>query len=161
VETGVLQALIAHRHRIRANWETFLRLERPSSPLANPDALVHLLDRTLDEIFTDLALWSARAHPRAYEPRCPCGRNPWLTYLDAGRQALREALVEVQAALPDLLAPSRDESMACLDQVLDHLARREIEAFCALCQFRSKAEAHPPSLRQVSHHAHHAHHEGT
>ena len=93
---------MAHRPGIRASWETLLRLERPSSPLANPDALVHLLDKTLEEIFTGLLLGSPRIHPRPYVPHCPCGMNPWLAYLGAGRQALRQALVEVPATLPGL-----------------------------------------------------------
>ncbi len=144
METEVLRALAAHRRVIRTNWETFLRLERVSSPLANPDLLVHRLEPTLDEIFTDLLLWSSRAHPKAYVPLCPCGLNPWLAYLSAGRQAFREALVEVQAGLPDLSPAARDESLACLEQVMDHLARREIEAFCALCQSRPKDRAPGP-----------------
>ncbi len=150
METELLQALAGRRHGIRATWETLLRLEKPSSPLANPDTLVHLLDRTLDEIFADLALWSPRAHPRQYAPLCPCGLNPWLAYLRAGRQAMREALVDLQAASPRLTRAARDESLACLEQVLDHISRREIEAFCALCQSPQKTRAHAtPAL----HHA--------
>jgi hypothetical protein len=145
--------MIAHRRAIRAKWETLLRLERPSSPLANPDTLVHLLDQSLDEIFSGLLLWSPRAHPRAYQPHCPCGMNPWLAYLAAGRQALREALVDVQAALPGLAPTARDESLACLEQVMDHLARREIEAFCALCQHRPRTTGQAAPARST-HHAH-------
>jgi hypothetical protein len=154
VDTEILRALVAHRPGIRTSWETLLRLERPSSPLANPDALVHLLDKTLDEIFADLVLWSPRAHPRSYVPHCPCGLNPWLAYLSAGRQAFRQALIEAQAAVPALGSGARDESLACLEQVLDHLSRREIEAFCALCQSRAKLTVQPAPASE----AHHAHH---
>ena len=153
METAILQALAAQRPGIRTAWETLLRLERPSSPLANPDTLVHLLDRSLDEIFKDLALWSPRAHPRSYVPHCPCGLNPWLAYLGAGRQALREALVGAQAAMPGPGHTARDEALTCLEQVLDHMARREIESFCALCQSRPGAHAHPAPAGP----AHHAH----
>jgi hypothetical protein len=149
VQTAVLQALATQRGAIRANWEALLRLERPSSPLANPDLLVHLLDQSLDEIFRDLLLWSRRAHPRAYVPHCPCGMNPWLAYLGAGRQALRQALIEVQAASPAQTHEARDDALACLEQVMDHIARREIESFCSVCQSRPKTAAAPA---QPSHH---------
>jgi hypothetical protein len=153
VETTILQALAAQRPAIRSNWETLLRLERPSSPLANPDTLVHLLDRSLDEVFQDLLLWSRRAHPRAYVPHCACGLNPWLAYLGAGRQALCQALIEVQSATPGQTHESREEALACLEQVLDHIARREIESFCALCQSRPAAHAHQVPAGPT-HHAH-------
>ncbi|SDS44653.1 hypothetical protein [Opitutus sp. GAS368] len=152
----MLQALSAQRRDIRLNWEALLRLERPSSPLANPDTLVHLLDRSLEEIFRDLALWSSRAHPHAYAPQCPCGLNPWLAYLDAGRQALRAALIDVQVATPGLSHAARDEALACLEQVLDHIARREIESFCAVCQSRPRAHRQT-SPAGPAHHAHQAH----
>jgi len=129
---------------IRANWEALLRLERPSSPLANPDLLVHRLDQSLDEIFKDLLLWSLRAHPRPYVPHCPCGMNPWLAYLGAGRQALRQALVEAQVAIPGQTHEAREEALACLEQVMDHIARREIESFCSVCQ--SRPRFHVPAV---------------
>ncbi len=137
VDTEVMRALAAHRPEVRANWENLLRLERASSPLANPDTLVHLLDTTLDEIFKDLHLWSPRRHPtRAHARSCPCGRNPLLAYFGAGRQALREALIVAQAASPHLTAEQRDTALTCLEQVFSHIERREIESFCAVCQFR-------------------------
>ena len=143
---------MAQRPLIRANWEALLRLERPSSPLANPDLLVHLLDQSLDEIFRDFQLWSPRAHPRSYVPLCPCGMNPWLAYLRAGRQALRQALIEAQSALAGQTQEARTEALAALEQVLDHIARREIEAFCSVCQSRPKAQAPvPPAEFSRSH----------
>ena len=80
--------------------------------------------------------------------------NPWLAYLGAGRQALRQALIEVQVALPEQTHATREEALACLEQVMDHIARREIELFCSVCQSRPKAAA-PAGAPPHSHHSHH------
>jgi hypothetical protein len=133
-----LQALEAQRACIRSNWEYLLRLERASSPLANPDTLVHLLDYTLNGIFQGLRTGThRRAAVRDLESLCPCGRNPLLAYFAAGRQALREALVLAQTLSPELTAQQRDDALVCLEQVFGHIARAEIEMFCAVCQFRA------------------------
>lgn len=153
VQTEFLWAFEAQRPAIRANWEHLLRIERINSPLANPDTLVHMLDLTLNELFRNLRAWSPRRHhARLNEPHCPCGRNPLLAYFAAGRQALREALVVAQSATTTLTASERDEALATLDQVFGQIARREIESFCAICQFRESAEH--PAAEPVHHHAH-------
>lgn len=140
METNVIRALEIQRPAIRAHWESLLRLERVNSPLAQPDLLVRLLDRTLDDLFATLSGWSMRRHPpHVPAPTCACGRNPLLAYYAAGHQALREALVIFQADILILTGTERDEELACLDQVFRHVTRREIEAFCALCQFRAAA----------------------
>lgn len=132
--------LQAQRPALRQSWERLLRIEKTTSPLANPDALVHLLDTTLDEIFRDLAWRSPRRHPSpAFVAECPCGRNPLLAYYAAGRQALREALVGAQAANPGLAVQARDQDLKVLNEVFDQIARREIESFCGICQFREPA----------------------
>ena len=51
MQDELMSALLARRSQIRGRWEALLRVERASSPLANPDALVHLLDWTIDEVF--------------------------------------------------------------------------------------------------------------
>ncbi|MEO6995714.1 MAG: hypothetical protein ABI273_19065 [Lacunisphaera sp.] len=151
METAVIRALEVQRPAIRLQWESLLRLEPVSSPLAQPDLLVRLLDQTLDEIFVLLRAWSSRRHPtRTPAPGCPCGRNPLLAYYTAGQQALREALVMIQAGTPALMVADRDDAFICLDQVFQHIARREIEAFCALCQFRIDPPCTPPPFRQIS-----------
>ncbi|MEJ1972328.1 MAG: hypothetical protein WDM96_07665 [Lacunisphaera sp.] len=130
------RALSEHRPVVRAQWEKLLRLDRGSSALARPDALVYLLDTTLDELYAILPAWSQRRHPSHMAgPACPCGRSPFLAYFATGRQALHEGLVTVQARMPALTAQARDDALACLDQAFLHLARREIEAFCSVCQF--------------------------
>lgn len=117
-----------------------MRLDRGVSPLARPDALVYLIDRTLDQVYADLPWWSPRRHPtRAPAPVCPCGRSPFLAYFAAGRQALHEGLITVEAAKAGLSAAERDAAFACLDQVFNRIARRDIEAFCAVCQLHPAA----------------------
>ena len=144
MDAAMYRALRDHRPAIRDQWEKLLRLDRGSSPLARPATLVYLLDTTLDEIFAILPAWSVRRHPtRMAEPHCPCGRSPFLAYFATGRQALHEALVTVQARLPALTPSDRDDAFACLDQAFMHIARREIEAFCSVCQFHPAT--HPGS----------------
>ena len=137
MDPAIQYALAERRLAIRAQWERLLRLERGSSPLARPDTLVHLIDTTLEEVYASLPLWSLRRHPtRAPEPVCACGRSPFLAYFAAGRQALHEGLITVQAGIPGLTAAHRDEAFACLEQVFSRIARRDIESFCAVCQLR-------------------------
>ncbi len=132
------RALMEYRLFIRAQWERLLRLGHGDSPLGRPDALIHLLDTTLDEIYRTLADWSPRRRPsRQPEPVCPCGGNPFPGYFSAGRQALNEGLVTIQSRMPALTAARRDEAFACLNEVFSHVARREIELFCSLCQLHS------------------------
>lgn len=147
-----MTALSARRPQIRARWEDLLRAERVTTPLANPDALVHLIDWTLDEVFRTLQNLPMRRRPIRSLPRtdvdCPCGRNPLLTYFAAGEQALQESLVLSQAQCLHLVPIERDTALHELNGTLRHIARREISAFCALCQLRDRAVA---EVREMSH----------
>ncbi len=145
MQEALVRALSSRRRDIRARWEALLRIERINTPLANPEALVFMLDWTLDEVF------SALQHPHkgrrsfSHPAVCPCGRNPLLAYFAAGKQALVEALVLVQAEHHAELHPAeRDEAMSELKGCVHEITRREIEAFCAVCQFRH--DAHPAVL---------------
>lgn len=145
MQENLVHALRSQLPQIRARWEALLHAEPVNTPLANPDALVHLLDWTMAEIFRALTtLASRRRAPRRgplveYRPECPCGRNPLLAYFAAGEQAMREALILAQAATPALDPIQRDASLEELNLVLHHIARREIEAFCGVCQHRNSA----------------------
>lgn len=130
---------------MRARWEALLRAEPVTTPLGLPDTLVHLIDTTLEEIF--VALDNPPIRPgtnartvAASEPLlCPCGRNPLLAYFTAAEQALREGLILAQATCAPLAPIERDSSLEELDTVLQQISRREIEAFCGVCQFRQLA----------------------
>ena len=101
---------------------------------------MHLIDATLSNVFWGLRVQRfRRPAPRAPAAHCPCGRNPLVAFYAAGRQALHEALVGVQAATPGLTPAIRDEELEALDAVLDPLVRREIESLCAICQFQDSS----------------------
>src|SRR5688500_16205066 len=145
MQASLLRELRSRRCSVRGRWETLLRAEPVTTPLGLPDTLVHLIDTTLDEIF--VALDNPPKRPRTNartvadsEPLiCPCGRNPLLAYFTAAEQALREGLILAQATSGPLDPIERDRSLEELDTVLQQLSRREIEAFCGLCQFRHLA----------------------
>jgi hypothetical protein len=147
MQADLIRQLEARRAGICRRWEDLLRVERSVSPLASPDILVHMFKLTLDELFHSLASAHDAGKPEAAS--CPCGRNPLLTYFSAGRQATREALVLAQAAQPSILPADRDGAMADLDFAYSRIAQREIESFCAVCQFRRTLES-APSLAGVS-----------
>ena len=147
MQETLVTSLRTRRPHIRARWEDLLRIERANSPLAHPDALVHLIDWSLDEIFQALADPLAQRHPLrrpspdGHRHECACGRNPYLDYFDAGVQAVHEALVLAQSAVPALKPADRDNTLEEINRVLQHLAHREIEAFCGVCQYRNAAPA--------------------
>lgn len=148
MQPELVDALRNRRPDIRARWAALLHAEPVNTPLANPNALVHLVDWTLDEIFRGLTMVSVRRRAGrvdapAYKPHCPCGRNPLLAYFAAGEQAMREALVLVQAAAASIDPIARDASLHELNFVLQHTARREIEAFCGVCQHRTGVNGAP------------------
>ena len=151
-----MRALIARRREIRARWEVLLRIERVNTPLANPDALVFMIDWTLDEVFGALRLAGVKRRGAAAEhrPECPCGRNPLLVYFSAGTQALEEALVLSQAGTAGLTPDDRDGAFAALKSVMRDISRREIESFCAICQYRT--QPCPASLSTDRHATAHA-----
>ena len=142
MQEELLQGLDAQRRRIHARWEALLRTERVNTPLAYPDSLVHLIEWTLDQVFTALRAPNSRrraerAHIHAAaRPDCPCGRNPLLAFFLAGEQALLEALVLEQASRLSIDPVERDTALAELYHAIRGIARREIEAFCSVCQHR-------------------------
>lgn len=151
VQAALLQALARRAPAIRARWADLLRVERASSPLANPEALVHLIDWTLRVVLRRLQAPGTRRrprHPHAWpEPGCPCGRNPLRAHFAAGEQALLEALVLCQAEGPHPSPAERDAALQELNLAFRHLAHREMAAFCALCLRRPLQLAMPPAAR--------------
>lgn len=155
MQASLLRELRARRFSIRARWETLLRAEPVATPLGNPDALVHLIDPTLEELFAALEGAPATPAPDAPAPACSreagchCGRNPLLAFFAAAEQALREGLILAQASSAPINPTERDRSLYELDVTLDHVARREIEAFCGLCQFRNLALPAPVQMLAI------------
>jgi hypothetical protein len=56
---------------------------------------------------------------------------------------MREALVMAQVEMAALTGADRDGALADLDSGYSQIARREIEAFCAVCQFKDAACPRP------------------
>lgn len=134
----VWRALIAERGAIQARWEALLRNRGATSPLGNPDALVFMMDWTLEEFFTRLHEATVRrsGDHLSDHAECPCGMNPLLHYFDTGEIALTEALHRVHEKLRGISAVDQGEGMQALCTVFRKMRRREIETLCAVCQRR-------------------------
>lgn len=146
MHSSLLRELQQRRFSIRARWEALLRAEPVVSPLGHPDALVHLIDTTLEEIFAGLEHASDSPAPGngrapSTNPLCRCGRNPLLAYFTAGHQAMLEGLILAQSASAPIAPSHRDSSLRELTAFLHAIATREIEAICGVCQFRHLALA--------------------
>lgn len=136
---GFAEELRTRRQAIRASWERRLRSETVISPLANPDTLVLMMDRTLDELFATL-LQAANGDiaPRTKSKRaqsgCLCGLNPLLAYFRTCASAICTTADCGRVAVTGIDAMAAGQ---CLDETLIRLreiAQREIAAFCAICQ---------------------------
>jgi hypothetical protein len=115
-----------------------LHVEPVNSPLANPDALTHLIPQTLEQVFTLLGK-PARAPvsvsaAKACMPRCECSHNPYLAYFLAAEQVLVEAMVLLEAELPT--SERRQSDVAEVMLAVRRIARLEIDTFCGACVHR-------------------------
>jgi hypothetical protein len=148
MQSELLSALRARHFEIRTRWAELLRVEPVTSPLGHPEALAHLIDWTLEDIFRALSTGGLRrrlSEGHVSTPNrslCACGQNPLLSYFDAAGQSLREALINVQVNVATLDPIERDASLEELNAVLHRVARHEIEAFCGVCQHRLKSDKH-------------------
>lgn len=141
MSSEILPHLRARRAVIHQQWETLLRVEPVSSPLANPEALKYLIPEALAEIFDTLdrpsrapvSLQSAKA----CVPECPCGNNPYRAFYLAGERCLVEAVVLIQAELG--LVERRQTDLAKVVYAIRRLARRDIDTFCGACSQRGVA----------------------
>jgi hypothetical protein len=134
MQDSLLRTLRAHRPAIRARWEALLRIEKINTPLANPDTLIYLFDRTLDQVFAELR----HPHPPGRgEMETPGSeKNPLVNYFVAGEQAILEALVLAQAELPTLEPRQRDADFSQLKRAVHGIAQREIGTLESVCQHR-------------------------
>ncbi len=140
MQEAFIRALSAHRAQIRARWETFLRIEKVNTPLANPDTLVFLFDQTLNEVFAALREHPAPRHPAP--PAVACEKNPLFAYFVAGEQALLEALILAQAGSRNLDPKERDADVAHLRHVMHKIARRDIGSLEGVLQSTKASASH-------------------
>lgn len=128
-------ALAAHRPQLRQRWEERLRALPPSSALASPDALVHLMDSTLDRLGTEIGVEAPR-RPAGPPPECRCGLNPLVAYFITAEEALMETLFHDDTVWPVLSARDRERALTTLLRALRRIAHADLETFCSLCQRR-------------------------
>ena len=147
----IIEALQQRRAQIRARWEALLRIEKVTTPLANPDTLVFALDQSLDEIFATLE--QSLPHKIGAASLASDGPGPWRAYFRAGEQALLESLVLLQAEMKSLDPSTRDTSFGNLKQVINSLTQREIEAWDAIRRQTAKPRGARHTKKPVTTHA--------
>jgi hypothetical protein len=139
MHSSFVAELAARRHAIKHAWERKLRAEPITSPLANPDTLVLLMDRTLDDLQLSLGAAASGQTPSGGQARgartgCLCGLNPLLAYFRVGASVIATTL----SVGPQ--RPSEFDAVAyhsCIHEMLAEfqaIAHREIRTFCAMCQ---------------------------
>jgi hypothetical protein len=157
MQESLVNSLCAQRRGIHARWEALLRTERVTSALAYPDSMVHLIDWALDQLFAALREPAVRRRAEhsggraVTRPECPCGKNPLLAFFRAGEQAMLESLVLEQAAHRPIEPHERDVALNELCYAIRSMERREVEAFCSVCQHH-----HGPPHPHAHGHALHA-----
>jgi hypothetical protein len=141
MEPGFIEQLRFRAYPICSQWETLLRLERPDSPLANPDALRYLIPETFNEVLNALERIGhepARTDSAPAVPPCDCGKNPYRAYYQAAERALLEATVLIQAHSGK--KPRYPGEIASVMCAVRSLATRDIEGFCSICSHRGELD---------------------
>lgn len=138
MQDALLRALLAHRPTLRQRWETLLRARPANSPLANPDALVHLMEWTLDGLFEELRSPASRRRAGFRgagdaPPPCPCGLNPLLAYFETAAKAAEDTFCHDISDTHRFTVLEREAALAELKAVIKGVGRREIASFCAVC----------------------------
>ena len=135
VDENVIGLLEGLRPLIKQRWEALLRAEPVVSPLSSPDALVYMMDETLDQVAAAMRTRSVRAwlrrNPALIAPlrdRCVCGLNPLLAYYITGRVALC-------AVAEEKLGPAFTEVILFYHSI----AQKDIEALCGVCCHQGSA----------------------
>lgn len=145
MEPTLFRALQARRALIRQRWEVLLRQQHESSPLTNPDTLIHLIEWAIERIFMSLesksSLRTRSRTPQSTLPgKCECGQNPLVAFYLCGEQAVQEALLLIQTeiASSENAVPITPKPATELYRVVRQLAVREMDSFCAVCRGRSQ-----------------------
>ncbi|AHF89332.1 hypothetical protein OPIT5_02710 [Opitutaceae bacterium TAV5] len=141
----LIGALKARRLYLRVRWEVRLRALPPSSALAEPDALVHLMDWTLEQFFQELQTGPRHSARESGQPRCPCGLNPLIAYFVTGEAALMEIMLDPRGRWAHLEPGRCTEEITIAREAIRRVAGREIDAFCAVCQRKEAPKTTLPS----------------
>ncbi len=146
MQASTLRLLKILRPNLRRRWEVRLRSIPPTSPLANPNTLVFMMDRTLDQIFINKPKKGSTETPPVSthhrDELCACGLNPLLAYFASAERALIECEAEMIAATPPVFSSEEIHTVISAAKIgLARLAQCEVETFCSLCQRRSDRPA--------------------
>jgi hypothetical protein len=112
------------------------------------------MDWTLEQLLNELRQARFRRPSEKQSPQpserqlCVCGKNPFLAYFAAAEQAIIEVLFLAEEELSTLSSLERSESLDDLKRAVHAVARRDIEAFCAVCQSRARQEKKQQRLAQ-------------
>ncbi|MET0262673.1 MAG: hypothetical protein ABW223_07230, partial [Rariglobus sp.] len=111
----------------------------------HPDTLVHLMDRTIDDVFRELASPTSarRRQPPIKADICACGRNPLLAYFATATLAFQHTLALCADRIP-ITSIEAD----LVERAVTRVGRREITLFCALCRQREDHHTHCPVSRE-------------
>ncbi len=146
MQDALLRALQAYRPTLRQRWEILLRARPATSPLANPDTLVHLMDWTLDCLFDELRGAPSRRRPAAgAPPPCPCGLNPLIAYFETAGKAAEDTFCNDIPDTHRFTVLEREAALVELKGAIKGVARREIDSFCAVCLHSHRADTVPAS----------------
>jgi len=133
VKLQLATLLKSQRLTLKAEWRRRLCAEPVSTPLANPDVLVHLMDETLDQLAQlvqtqPAARWCTmhKVHLQPLRTFCPCGLNPLLNYFSTGGAAL--------AMILSGAAGMSEREKPRLGAAWDFIAQQEIQALCGMCR---------------------------
>lgn len=144
VEPQLVDGLRERRAETKARWIALLNIEPVTTPLANPGTLAFMIDDSLDGVYSALA--EPRA-PRATKSAASShSHNPFVAYFLAGKQALLEALVLVQAqGAGD--RNHRDAAVAELGAAIEAVVGGEVDAFGQVCHAHHAAMARARSAQ--------------
>lgn len=142
-----LRALLARRPTLLSQWATRLRAAPVKSPLGHPDTLVHMMDRTLDQVFRELGQPSSarKRQPGLPAGFCRCGHNPLVNYFATAVLAFQTTLAQCADEMP----VTRDDVDA-VKRTIARIARREITTLCALCLRQARDDPAAPARPCVS-----------
>ncbi|MGA3008252.1 MAG: hypothetical protein ABSE59_10215 [Opitutaceae bacterium] len=140
------------------SWEALLQAEPAAPFFSASDALVHLMDSTLAQVWDvlrsrSLAHWLGHSSS-AGQPlwnTAGCSLNPLPPYFRTGERSLRLLARLVEDLLPELTvaehAAQREELLAAFHSV----AQGEVNLFCATCRRHPDCPSGktPPSLERA------------
>lgn len=131
MEPQLVDGLLARRAETKARWIALLHIEPVTTPLANPGTLAFMIDDSLDAVYATLA---GRRPLRPFKPSPTAdSHNPFIAYFLAGKQALLEALVLVQAQAAGTDRNHREAAVAELTSAIEGIVGSEVDAFGQVC----------------------------